>query len=81
MLIPARQIDSILAFDNSADTEYSWPNGSALWTTWNRIDSLVQRLNIDPLMPRIPDTNTFVNLGSAFLLLLSGALLAQPLGR
>lgn len=38
LLIPARGVDAILAFDNSADTTYSWPNGSALWTTYQRFD-------------------------------------------
>ena len=38
LLIPARQIDTIMAFDNSADTTYSWPNGSALWTTYQRFN-------------------------------------------
>ncbi|TIB92903.1 hypothetical protein E3Q18_01616 [Wallemia mellicola] len=31
-----RQVDLVLAYDGSADTTYSWPNGTSLYATYNR---------------------------------------------
>lgn len=59
LLMPARNVDAILAFDNSADTDYSWPNGSSLWTTYNRAAGQ----NAGIRMPPVPSTNGFVNGG------------------
>jgi lysophospholipase len=55
-----RGVDVIFSFDNSADTEYSWPNGTAPIATYER--------SLDPIsngtsFPAVPDHNTFVNLG------------------
>ncbi|GAA5876162.1 hypothetical protein JCM16303_007041 [Sporobolomyces ruberrimus] len=36
LLVKAREIDFILAADASADTEYSWPNGTSLLATADR---------------------------------------------
>jgi len=59
-----RNIDTILAFDNSADTTYSWPNGSAIRTTWSRAVAFKEQYHLDELkIADIPTTNTFVNKG------------------
>ena len=57
-----RHVDVIFAVDSSADTTYSWPNGTSMVATYQR--------NINPsgisngtAFPSIPDQNTFVNLG------------------
>lgn len=63
LLIPYRGVDAILAFDSSADTEYSWPNGSALRTTYERAVQLALQQDVGIRMPRVPSTNGFVNGG------------------
>ena len=63
LLIPARQLDAIIAFDASADTTYSWPNGSALRTTYERSLQLEQQQNVSIRMPQVPSINGFVNGG------------------
>jgi hypothetical protein len=64
LLIPIRGVDAILSFDNSADTTYSWPNGSAPTTTYRRLQTLTDELGIDPLFPQMPaNTNSWINLG------------------
>lgn len=59
LIQPERELDVIFAFDNSADTEQSWPNGASLVATYER-----QFLNQsrDTIFPHVPDTNSFVNL-------------------
>ena len=63
LLIPSRQVDAIVAFDSSADTNFSWPNGTALRTTYERSIQLAQQQNVSIRMPAVPDANTFVNQG------------------
>lgn len=63
LLIPVRGVDAIVAFDNSADTDYYWPNGTAPYTTYTRFKDLSDRLGVAPFMPEIPTPNTFINLG------------------
>ncbi|KAL7409350.1 lysophospholipase catalytic domain-containing protein [Mrakia frigida] len=63
LLIPARNVDAIIAFDASADTTYSWPNGTAISTTYQRFNALAISLDHPPFMPAVPSANTFVNTG------------------
>jgi lysophospholipase len=56
-----RHIDVIFAIDNSADTQTSWPNGTALVATYHR--SLMGTGTNNTALPPVPDQNTFVNLG------------------
>ncbi|GFZ51352.1 Lysophospholipase [Saitozyma sp. JCM 24511] len=63
LLIPYRETDAIIAFDSSADTTYSWPNGTALRTTYERAVVLAQNQNVSIRMPRVPSMNGFVNGG------------------
>lgn len=60
LIMSARKVDTILAFDNSADTTYSWPNGSALWTTFSRAKRFAELKQIPLLMPEVPTTDGFV---------------------
>ncbi|OAA62649.1 lysophospholipase plb1 [Niveomyces insectorum RCEF 264] len=57
---PARAVDVIVAVDSSADTTYSWPNGTALRASYER--SLGAIAN-GTQFPAVPDDHTFVNLG------------------
>lgn len=57
---PMRAVDVIFAVDSSADTEYNWPNGTALRATYER--SMGDIAN-GTLFPAVPDDHTFVNLG------------------
>lgn len=57
---PIRHVDVIFAVDSSADTQYNWPNATALRATYER--SLSPMAN-GTAFPAIPDANTFVNLG------------------
>jgi len=67
LIQPARNLDVIFAFDNSADTLRSdgstsnWPNGTALVASYAR--SLVPEIANGTEFPAVPDVNTFVNLG------------------
>lgn len=57
---PERRVDVLFAFDNSADTDYSWPNGTSLAATYQR------QFNIESnntFFPYVPDSNTFINEG------------------
>lgn len=63
LLQEARAVDAIIAIDSSADTEYSWPNGSALYTTYTRAAALAREQNITLRMPEVPSTQGFVNGG------------------
>lgn len=64
LLMPPRNLDTIVAFDNSADTTYSWPNGSAVWTTYQRALSLATMYRIPQApFPKVPSTAGFVNGG------------------
>ncbi|OAL33841.1 hypothetical protein AYO20_06852 [Fonsecaea nubica] len=60
LIQPNRQVDVIFAVDSSADTTFSWPNGTSLVATYER--SLSPMAN-GTIFPSVPDVNTFVNLG------------------
>lgn len=55
-----RGLDVIFAYDNSADTTYSWPNGASIGATYDRQFGAQGNHS---LFPSVPDNNTFVNLG------------------
>lgn len=62
LIQPERDVDVIFAVDSSSDTDYSWPNGTALVATYER------HLNASGIangtaFPAIPDQNTFINQG------------------
>lgn len=59
---PERGVDVIFAVDNSADTDYSWPNGTALVATYERSLNSTGIGN-GTAFPAVPDQNTFVNKG------------------
>lgn len=61
LIQPVRNLDVIFAVDSSADTEFLWPNGTALVATYER--SLNATMANGTSFPSIPDVNTFVNLG------------------
>ena len=61
LLVPERDVDVILAVDSSADTEFSWPNGTALVASYQRFVELDKLKNWG--FPYIPGQETFVNLG------------------
>jgi lysophospholipase len=67
LIQPARNVDVIFAFDNSADTlnddgsTSNWPNGTAMVATYER--ALHSEISNGTLFPHVPDVNTFVNLG------------------
>lgn len=54
-----RKVDAIFAFDNSADTNQNWPNGSSLVYSYQR-QFLPQGNNT--IFPYVPDVNSFRNL-------------------
>ncbi|KAJ5128836.1 hypothetical protein N7526_007002 [Penicillium atrosanguineum] len=57
-----RAVDVIFAVDSSADTTYSWPNGTSLVATYERsLNS--SGIGNGTAFPSVPDQNTFVNLG------------------
>ncbi|KAL7620644.1 Lysophospholipase 1 [Parahypoxylon ruwenzoriense] len=60
LIQPPRAVDVIFAVDSSADTTYSFPNGTALRATYDR--SLASISN-GTAFPRVPDAETFINLG------------------
>jgi lysophospholipase len=61
--VPYRNVDAIIAFDSSADTNFSWPDGTALRTTYERALVLAQNQNVSIRMPRVPSVNGFLNGG------------------
>lgn len=62
LIQPERHVDVIFAVDGSADTEYSWPNGTALVATYERsLNS--SGIGNGTAFPAVPDANTFINLG------------------
>ncbi|XXH03089.1 hypothetical protein Hte_009479 [Hypoxylon texense] len=60
LIQPVRGLDVIFAVDSSADTGYNWPNATALRATYER--SLTSIAN-GTAFPRVPDAETFINLG------------------
>jgi lysophospholipase len=63
LLVPDRHVDAIIAIDASADTTYSWPNGSSLRVTYERSLQLEMQQNVSIRMPVVPSTNGFINGG------------------
>jgi lysophospholipase len=59
LIQPARNVDAIMAFDNSADTDFNWPNGSSLVWTYER---QFNPQGNGTIFPYVPDTETFLNL-------------------
>lgn len=59
LLQPEREVDVIFAYDNSADTNQNWPNGSSLVFSYQR-QSGVQ--GNGTIFPYVPDTASFRNL-------------------
>lgn len=53
---PKRNVDVVFAFDNSADTDYSWPNGTSMVATYER--QFAKSINGSGF-PYVPDVNTF----------------------
>ncbi|PKY00307.1 lysophospholipase Plb1 [Aspergillus campestris IBT 28561] len=62
LIQPERHVDVIFAVDASADTTYSWPNGTALIASYERSLNKTGIAN-GTAFPAIPDANTFVNNG------------------
>ncbi|KAE8349599.1 lysophospholipase catalytic domain-containing protein [Aspergillus coremiiformis] len=62
LIQPMRSVDVIFAVDSSADTQYSWPNGSSLIYTYARSLNTTGQAN-GTAFPAVPDVNTFLNLG------------------
>lgn len=62
LIQPVRSVDVIFAIDSSADTEYNWPNGTAIIATYERSLSESGIAN-GTTFPAVPGANTFVNLG------------------
>ncbi|KXJ91211.1 lysophospholipase [Microdochium bolleyi] len=60
MIQPMRAVDVVFAVDSSADTEHTYPNGTALRATYERSKQGVAN---GTNFPAIPSANTFVNLG------------------
>ncbi|OWB74343.1 hypothetical protein B5S31_g4132 [[Candida] boidinii] len=54
-----RDVDVIIAYDNSMDTDSSWPNGASIVETYRRQFS---QQGSGTAFPYVPDNNTFVNL-------------------
>ncbi|VVT54599.1 uncharacterized protein SAPINGB_P004156 [Magnusiomyces paraingens] len=58
LIQPQRELDVIFAYDNSADTDYSWPNGASIQATYTR---QFGTQNNGSFFPSVPDNNTFIN--------------------
>ena len=63
LLAPERMVDAIIAVDASADTTYSYPNGSALRTTYERVRIFEETQDVRIRMPEVPSVNGFINGG------------------
>ncbi|KAK5658985.1 hypothetical protein OQA88_1071 [Cercophora sp. LCS_1] len=63
LLWSQRAVDVVIAVDSSADTMTHWPNGTSLVATYKRSTSGYYVPPETDRFPRVPDTNTFVNLG------------------
>lgn len=59
LIQPVRDLDVIFAYDNSADTDESWPNGTSLIATYER--QFLSQAN-STIFPHVPDANSFRNL-------------------
>jgi lysophospholipase len=60
LIQPLRAVDVIFAVDSSADTTYSWPNGTALRASYDRSQAAIAN---GTLFPPVPDDKTFIALG------------------
>ncbi|KAI1465539.1 lysophospholipase catalytic domain-containing protein [Daldinia caldariorum] len=60
LIQPVRNVDVIFAVDSSADTETSFPNGTALRATYERSKTEISN---GTAFPAVPDAETFINLG------------------
>lgn len=60
LIQPARNLDVILAFDNSADTDLDWPNGTSMVASYER---QFNPAGNGTIFPYVPDYDTFLNLG------------------
>ncbi|GMM31388.1 lysophospholipase [Martiniozyma asiatica (nom. inval.)] len=58
LIQPSRELDVIFAFDNSADTDYSWPNLTSLSWTYER--QFLESSN-DVAVPYIPGVDTMLH--------------------
>ncbi|KAJ3454540.1 hypothetical protein MRS44_013140 [Fusarium solani] len=61
LILSDRQVDAIFAVDGSADTQTRWPNGTALMAMYQRSKEGISTQNSE--FPKVPDQNTFINLG------------------
>lgn len=61
LILSDRHVDVIFAIDGSADTKTRWPNGTALVATYQRSNEGISTQNSQ--FPKVPDQNTFINLG------------------
>lgn len=61
-LQPARQVDAIIAFDNS-DNVNGWPSGKSLYLTYEKALNHSKMYNIPSLMPQVPSPAGFINQG------------------
>lgn len=59
LLQPERHVDVVFAYDNSADTEFSWPDGTSLMKSYERQG---QGQGNGTVFPYVPDNATFINL-------------------
>ncbi|EAW10337.1 lysophospholipase family protein [Aspergillus clavatus NRRL 1] len=62
LIQPERHVDVIFAVDSSADTTWSWPNGTALVATYER-GLNTTGIGNGTVFPAVPDQITFVNNG------------------
>ncbi|KAK3330110.1 lysophospholipase catalytic domain-containing protein [Apodospora peruviana] len=59
LIQPVRAVDIIFAVDSSADTNFNWPNGTAMRASYDRTFGNIAN---GTLFPPVPDANTFINL-------------------
>ncbi|PVH13643.1 uncharacterized protein CXQ87_001754 [Candidozyma duobushaemuli] len=59
LIQPVRDVDVIFAYDNSADTDASWPAGLSLIKTYER---QFEKQGNGSIFPYVPDSNSFINL-------------------
>lgn len=60
LIQPFRSVDAIFAVDSSADTNYAWPNGTALRASYDRTAGSIAN---GTLFPPVPDDRTFIAQG------------------
>ncbi|KAK4239904.1 lysophospholipase catalytic domain-containing protein [Achaetomium macrosporum] len=60
LIQPIRSVDVIFAVDSSADTTFSWPNGTAMRASYDRSRGDIAN---GTLFPPVPDDTTFISLG------------------